>query len=45
VCYVIIPATNRATDEDNKKLFNILHKMSVYLTVAMLLLNIGYLFA
>lgn len=45
VCYVIIPATNRATDEGNKKLFNILHKMSVYLTVAMLLLNIGYLFA
>ena len=45
VCYVIIPATNRATDEGNKKLFNILHKTSVYLTVTMLLLNIGYLFA
>ena len=45
VCYAIIPATNRATDEGNQKLFNILHKMSVYLTVAMLLLNIGYLFA
>ena len=45
VCYAIIPAPNRATDEGIQKLFNILHKMSVYLTVAMLLLNIGYLFA
>ena len=44
ICYAIIPATNRATDEGNKKLFNILHKVSVYLTVVMLLVNIGYLF-
>ena len=44
VCYAIIPATNRATDEGNQKLFNVLHKMSVYLTVAMLLLNIAYPF-
>ncbi len=43
-CYLIIPATNRATDEGNQKLFNILHKISVYLTVIMLLANIGYLF-
>lgn len=43
-CYLIIPATNRATDEGNQKLFNILHKMSVYLTVVILLANIGYLF-
>jgi hypothetical protein len=45
VCYAIIPATNRATDEGNQKRFNILHKTSVYLTVIMLLINIGYLFA
>ena len=45
VCYAIIPATNRATDEGNQKLFNVLHKVSVYLTVAMLLLNIAYPFA
>ena len=45
VCYAIIPATNRATDEGNEKRFNILHKTSVYLTVIMLLGNIGYLFA
>jgi len=44
VCYAIIPATNRATDEGNQKLFNILHKMSVYLTVIMLLINIAYPF-
>ena len=45
VCYAIIPATNRATDEGNQKRFNILHKTSVYLTVIILLINIGYLFA
>ena len=44
VCYAIIPATNRATDEGNQKLFNILHKTSVYLTVIMLLMNIAYPF-
>ena len=45
VCYVIIPATNRATDEGNQKLFNALHRISVSLTVVMLLLNIAYPFA
>ena len=44
ICYAIIPATNRATDEGNQKKFNILHKISVYLTVIMLLINIGFLF-
>ena len=44
ICYAIIPATNRATDEGNQKKFNLLHKMSVYLTVLMLLTNIGFLF-
>ncbi len=44
VCYAIIPATNRATDEGNQKLFDILHKTSVYLTVVMLLINIAYPF-
>lgn len=43
-CYLIIPATNRATDEGNQKLFKILHKVSVYLTIIILLANIGYLF-
>ncbi len=44
ICYLIIPATNRATDEGNEKLFKILHKVSVYLTVIILLANIGYVF-
>ena len=43
-CYAIIPATNRATDEKNEKKFKILHKLSVYLTITMLLSNIGFLF-
>lgn len=44
LCYAIIPATNRASDNGDKKRFNVLHKTSVYLTVAVLLLNIVYLF-
>jgi len=44
ICYAIIPATNRATDEGNKKRFNLLHKLSVVLTVIILLLNVGFLF-
>ena len=44
LCYAIIPATNRATDEGNQKRFNLLHKTSVYLTVTVLLINIGFLF-
>lgn len=44
ICYLIIPATNRATDEGNEKLFKKLHKVSVYLTVIILLANIGYVF-
>ncbi len=45
ICYIIIPITNRANDEGNDKLFNLLHKISVYLTITILLLNIGYVFA
>jgi len=44
LCYAIIPATNRASDNGDKKRFNLLHKTSVCLTVAVLLLNIVYLF-
>ncbi len=44
ICYAIIPATNRASDEGNKKTFNILHKISVYLTVIILISNIAFLF-
>ena len=44
ICYAIIPATNRATDEGNQKRFKQLHKISVLLTVVILLMNIGYAF-
>ena len=42
-CYLIIPATNRAKDEGDTKKFDLLHKLSVWLTVAILLLNIAFL--
>ena len=44
ICYLIIPATNRASDIGDKKKFDILHKLSVYSTVLMLVGNIAYLF-
>ena len=40
ICYVIIPATNKATDDNNKNKFRILHTVSVVLTLIMLILNI-----
>ena len=40
ICYVIIPATNKATDDNNKNKFRILHTISVVLTLVMLILNI-----
>ena len=43
ICYGIIPATNRATDAGNSKKFDLLHKLSVWLTVAILLANIAFL--
>ena len=43
-CYAMIPATNRAKDEGNEKRFNLLHKSSVYLTIAVLIMNVGFLF-
>ena len=33
ICYSLIPATNRARDEDNKKTFGLLHTVSVLLTL------------
>jgi len=45
VCYLLIPHTNKATDEGNQKRFNILHRMSVSFTLIMLLINIGFFFS
>ena len=44
ICYFIIPATNKATDEGNERLFGILHRVSVTSTVVILIANISYVF-
>tara|TARA_Y100000766_G_C18592474_1_gene452532 strand:+ start:269 stop:652 length:384 start_codon:yes stop_codon:yes gene_type:complete len=44
ICYAIIPATNKATDEGDQKTFNILHRISVGFTIAILILNIAFPF-
>ena len=44
ICYVIIPATNRATDNGDHKTFKILHRISVSFTVILLFLNIVFPF-
>ncbi len=44
ICYLITPATNRAKDENNMKKFDLLHKLSVWLTITILLTNIAFLF-
>jgi len=42
--YFVIPATNKAKDEDNIKKFNLLHKLTVWLTISILISNILFLF-
>ena len=44
ICYSLIPATNRARDEDNKKRFGILHTLSVLLTLLALIINLSLVF-
>ena len=44
VCYVIIPATNRATDNGDHKTFKILHRISVSFTIILLIINIAFPF-
>mgnify|MGYP001276030271 FL=1 len=44
ICYIIIPATNRATDEGDQKTFKILHRISVGFTIIILILNIAFPF-
>ena len=40
ICRLIIPATNKARDDGDDKRFHFLHKVSVILTVSVLLANI-----
>ncbi len=44
ICYLMIPATNKATDEGNQRLFDILHRLSVSFTFLILISNIAYFF-
>ena len=44
ICYSLIPATNRARDEDNKKRFGMLHTVSVLLTLLALIINLSLVF-
>ena len=44
LCYLIIPSTNSATDEGDKKKFKQLHSLSVFTTIGILLLNIATFF-
>ena len=43
-CYLIIPKTNQARDENNNSLFNKLHTLSVSLTLLVLFLNLSVIF-
>ena len=44
ICYAIIPATNRATDNGDHKTFKILHRISVSFTIILLVINIAFPF-
>ena len=44
ICYAIIPATNRATDNGDHKTFKILHRISVSFTIILLVINIIFPF-
>ena len=43
-CYTIVPATNRAKDAGDHQQFARLHKVSVYLTMSVLLANLGWIY-
>ncbi len=44
ICYLLIPMTNKATDNGEKKKFFYLHKFSVTTTLIILVLNIIWIF-
>ena len=44
LCNALVPATNRARDEGDSQTFARLHKVSVLVTMATLLLHLGWLF-
>ena len=44
ICYAIIPATNRATDNGDHKTFKTLHRVSVSFTIILLIINFAFPF-
>ena len=44
ICYLMIPATNKARDEGNDKKFKIFHRLSVLLTMIVFFINIIWVF-
>ena len=44
VCYTIIPIMNNASDSGNQRRFRVLHKFSVWSTMAILVGNIAFAF-
>ena len=44
ICYLIVPATNKAKDNGNKTLFGRLHALSVVLTISVLITNLIWIF-
>ena len=44
LCYFLIPATNKSSDDNNKKKFKLLHSISVISTLIILLLCISQIF-
>ena len=44
ICYTIVPATNQARDAGDHKQFSRLHKVSVYLTMMVLIANLGWIY-
>ena len=44
LCYFLIPATNKSSDDNNKKKFKILHSVSVISTLIILLLSLSQIF-
>ena len=44
LCYIIIPSTNEAKDNNNQKKFKFLHNVSVISTVIILITNLSLVF-
>ena len=44
ICYIMVPATNRATDSGDAKKFKILHALSVGFTLTVFFVNLAWPF-